>query len=361
MKKVLMLSLDDNMFSRKSTDTRERQKNYEKGLKRLTILVFTRKKYKVYNYGNLKIIPTNSGNIFKGFFDFIKIIKNLKIKSDFDVITTQDPFFLGIIGKYASKLFKAKLKPQIHTEAFSNKYWRSSSAFNYIQYIIGLLITKRCDSIRVVSKRTARYFKKNKIKTEFIPISTDLSKFNCKGTKKEIDILFVGRLVKAKNLFFLIDVIGKLRENFPKIKNCIIGDGPLNNKLKKYVLKKGLKDNIKFVGNLNHNQLKKYYQKSKIFLLPSLYEGWGLVCIEASMAEVPVIMSNTGCAGEIVINNKSGLVCEINNQKAFINALSNYMKDKKLRDLHAKNAKKLCLEKLKTTRLRQRWVNFLNE
>lgn len=361
MKNVLMISLDRNLFLRKNTDSFERQKEYARGLQSLTIIVYTPKGFKPSKVGNLNLIPTNSSSVFLGFFDFLRLIKKYK-KGDFQVVSSQDPFFLGLIGILASRKLKAKFKPQLHIEAFSNPYWRKESFFNFLQYLLGLFVIRRIDSIRVVSRRSQKYMERKKIQSRFIPVSTDLEKFKVKSvSRKDIDLLYVGRFCKQKNLEFLLEVVERLLERCKGLKVHLVGDGELRRYLEKKCVVRGLEKNIIFEGEKSHDEINVLYARSKVFVLPSLYEGWGLVCIEASMAGVPVVMSDTGCAGEIIIDGTSGSVCPINNLQCFVEKIENYLNRPEEGFIHNTEAVRLINSKLQQKELQQEWVDYLND
>ena len=113
------------------------------------------------------------------------------------------------------------------------------------------------------------------------------------------NFLYVGRLVKVKNLELLIRVFNDL----PFLNLNIIGFGEEENYLKSIAQK-----NIHFEGAIDNNDLVKYYQKNDVFILPSKSEPWGLVVEEALNNGLPVLVSNmVGCAPEIV-NSSNGLI-----------------------------------------------------
>jgi len=100
-----------------------------------------------------------------------------------------------------------------------------------------------------------------------------------KRLKKEIDILFIGRIEAQKNLKKFIYIIKKLSLTNPKIKAVIIGNGTETKNIKKLVIKLKLKNNIQILPATSFPQ--KFYLKSKIFLLTSNYEGFPLTVLEA--------------------------------------------------------------------------------
>lgn len=125
--------------------------------------------------------------------------------------------------------------------------------------------------------------------------------------KREIvrNFIYVGRLVREKNLGWLIEQFNR----HPDIHLDIIGFGKLEEQLKNMA-----NENINFVGPVDNIQLYKYYQNADVFILPSISEPWGLVVEEALNNGLPVMVSEyVGCAEEIV-NENNGVVFHLNEE-----------------------------------------------
>lgn len=124
------------------------------------------------------------------------------------------------------------------------------------------------------------------------------------------DIVFVGRLSKPKNPFLLIEVIYELKKCNPMIRACIIGDGELREELKSKCKVLGLEKNIVWKGFLENPF--PYVRQSKIFLITSSWEGYGLAAAEALALGKPVVCSKVGGLSKI-INKKCGILCKDKN------------------------------------------------
>ena len=128
------------------------------------------------------------------------------------------------------------------------------------------------------------------------------------------DFLFVGRLIKEKNLLWLIDRFN----NHQELNLTIIGFGPLEEELHKAI--KG--SNIKMIGAVDNQKLPEFYQKADVFILPSISETWGLVVEEALNNGTPVIASDmVGAADDLLLDGKNGSIFESNNVDSFENCI----------------------------------------
>lgn len=100
---------------------------------------------------------------------------------------------------------------------------------------------------------------------------------------------FVGRLVEQKNPIFLVDILENVLKKNRNIKLFIIGEGELKQDLTNLIKEKELEDYVSLLGN--RNDVNKLMQAFDVFLFPSLFEGLGIVAVEAQAAGLPVLVS----------------------------------------------------------------------
>lgn len=110
-------------------------------------------------------------------------------------------------------------------------------------------------------------------------------------TLKPIDVLFIGRFDSAKNPLEFIHISHHLIVSFPDIRIVMVGDGPMKSQIKKLVNSYHFsKKNFSLVPATKHSY--RYFQKSKIFVLPSLREGFPLTILEATASHCLPICRN---------------------------------------------------------------------
>lgn len=135
--------------------------------------------------------------------------------------------------------------------------------------------------------------------SKFHPAPKDDTRVRVGLTGNEPALLFVGNLIPVKAVDVLLNACGRLiRENFPLRLN-IIGDGPLRPKLEAMADSLGLKERVRFVGSVPHDQLPSWFQAVDLFVLPSHSEGVPTVLLEASACRTPWVASNVGGIPEI--------------------------------------------------------------
>ncbi len=142
----------------------------------------------------------------------------------------------------------------------------------------------------------------NAIDLDKFKYDEDIRKKKRKELKINEDTLVignVGRFVKQKNHEFLIDIFNEIYKQKKNSILLLVGQGKLQEKIKQKVELLGLKDNVKFLGQ--RKDVNELYQTFDVFLFPTLYEGLGMVLIEAQTSglycicstEVPIIAKVT--------------------------------------------------------------------
>ncbi|TYQ12927.1 UNVERIFIED_CONTAM: glycosyltransferase involved in cell wall biosynthesis [Acetivibrio alkalicellulosi] len=191
-------------------------------------------------------------------------------------------------------------------------------------------------------------------KINIIPNGVDLDKFD--GYDKDIDfrrnyaqdnekiIFFVGRLVNEKGVHVLIDSIPKVLQHYNDARFVIAGKGPQLDHLKWKVNNMCISHKVCFTGYISDEDLLKLYKCADVAVFPSLYEPFGIVALEGMVANVPVVVSDTGGLGGIVEHGVDGMKSYTGN--------SNSLADSILEILHnpdkADKMKEKAMEKVHT-------------
>jgi glycosyltransferase involved in cell wall biosynthesis len=141
---------------------------------------------------------------------------------------------------------------------------------------------------------------RNKIE-ESLPVAKEYIEKYALSSKKII--LFVGRLVKVKNISLLIRSYSQTGTDDSIL--IIVGSGPLETELKQIATDNSIHDKVIFQGRLEGNELHAWFAIAHLFVLPSTYEPFGAVVNEALLAGCQVLCSNKAGAATL-INEKNG-------------------------------------------------------
>jgi glycosyltransferase involved in cell wall biosynthesis len=182
--------------------------------------------------------------------------------------------------------------------------------YNTIIKKVELSIFKKAHCVSIC-KIIQRALLQSGINSELIYQSIDLPEKipELKFTK---NILYAGRLSKEKGVNYLIKAMVIVKQNVPEAKLLIAGDGKEKEKLEKIVKNFELENNVKFLGWLSKEQLKKLYKDVDFIVLPSIWqEPFGLTGLEAMSYGRPVIAFDVGGIKEYVDNGENGFLVKV--------------------------------------------------
>src|SRR5271165_72426 len=150
-------------------------------------------------------------------------------------------------------------------------------------------------------------------------------------------LLYAGRISPHKNVVRMIEAFSALKtklerdQAYPDLKLIIIGDDLSGNPdLRRTVVRSGVQHDVRFLGFVPIEVLRIFYDEAKIFVFPSLYEGFGLPPLEAMAHGTPVVTSNVSSLPEVV----GGAAVLVNPENVFeiMRALHRVLMDQALRD-----------------------------
>jgi phosphatidylinositol alpha-1,6-mannosyltransferase len=132
-------------------------------------------------------------------------------------------------------------------------------------------------------------------------------------------ILSVSRIVEGKGFPHLVRMMPEILKRAPHLVWLIIGDGSKKELLMQLIQKYSLQNVVRFIGEIPHADLKKYYYLADLFVLlthpdEGREEGLGLVFLEAAATGLPVVAGRSGGVEEAVIDGETGLVMNLNNE-----------------------------------------------
>jgi 1,2-diacylglycerol 3-alpha-glucosyltransferase len=289
-------------------------------------------------------------SIIKAYKIGLKMAKQFKS----DLISAQDPFFTGLVGWFLKRKTGLPLQIQVHTDFLSAYFWQES-LMNKLRVLTARFLLKRADGIRVASERIKKSLesgiKNLKSNIETLPIFVDAEKTRQAPIKSDLRqkypqfdfiILMASRLTKEKNIPLAIDVFAEIVKSYRRAGLVIVGEGPEGNNLRFKILNLKLSDKI--ILEPWTEDLSSYYKTADVFLLTSNYEGYGLAVVEAMACGLPIVMTEVGCAGEIVKDWENGLVVSVNNKRKLQDAIEELMNNKILKEKLRANAEKIFLQ-----------------
>ena len=256
-----------------------------------------------------------------------QLMRSYILKSDAKVIISSRYSFSKILN-YCGRDNSYKIHHE-HTFSVNDKY------------INNLNKLKKINEVIVVSQTLYDEYKnKLNIKLKYIPNAlnyypkeSELSKLNNKN------LIAVGRMSPEKGFTDLIDVIKKIDDK--EVILNLFGDGQELEFLKNKVKELNLEKQIYFYEFKTQDFIKKYMQKSSLYVMTSFEESFGLVLIEAMSYGVPCIAFDSAQGAKYIINHKNGYFIKNRNIEEMANTIKKYLKlnckDKLIYGTNARN------------------------
>ncbi|MEZ9888014.1 glycosyltransferase family 4 protein [Vibrio breoganii] len=213
-----------------------------------------------------------------------------------------------------------KVVSLIHMSIF-NTVSNNKLVLKYYPLIRAFLINKGSHLILNVNKENEKL-----MECEYVGnfISQEISKKSPPNIlERQYDYLYVGRFSEEKNPIGFVKIIKELIKVKPNLKAVMVGDGVLLDDISNFIKLNGLGDSISVIGFLPREQISRYYENSKLLVIPSITEGLPTTILEAACFYTPFIATPVGSIPWITENYKIGAISKFDNM---VDALSNEMR-----------------------------------
>jgi glycosyltransferase involved in cell wall biosynthesis len=306
----------------------------------------------------IAILPSDEKWLTGGVFYDYELMKNINVNIIFKITSNKKEDYIGIV-KFLNINIQKNRKNILIIDTAS------------IIYLLPILLLKSIYRFELVTLHMHLQGDKNSLKqmlfkkailnlsdkiitiseysnTELLPRKANLiiypplkiiEKIDTAKDGSHISLLFVGSIIRRKNIDLLIDLMHILDDRFKLVicGNIIENDyyNELNKKIKKYELL----DKVEFIGKVSDEELTKRYNLCDIFIFPSILEGFGMVNIEAMYLNIPVFASDIGPHREIIEDGVDGFLFDVNNLTLLKEKINIFINDKTLQKSIKLNAK----------------------
>ncbi|NBC83783.1 MAG: glycosyltransferase [Bacteroidetes bacterium] len=236
-----------------------------------------------------------------------------------------------------------------------------NSLFNrwLFKHIVTHIIANSQQTKKTILAENPHLFPKDKIKVIYNGIDEkQILPYASKRQGSSIILGNAGRLSPEKGHERLLKVARELKNMGFPFQLLIAGTGPLEKDLKVLRNRYGLKNHVRFEG-FTHN-FTGFLSSIDIFVLTSLYEGFGYVIIEAMAAGIPVIAFDIGTTTEIIEHDKTGYIVENNNIQQMSNLLKHLIENPRKRYEMGEAAKIKVREKFSLNEMYNQLLTVLN-
>ena len=267
------------------------------------------------------------------------------------IISSDNPFEIGLVSWMLARLARGKLFLQIHTDVLSPQFRRASWK-ERVRFWCAKFVIPRAGYLRAVSERIRRSLVESGLAESHsiavLPVATDIERFSSAVRDASCDeflnqysfrMIAVGRLVdKEKNFSMLIGAMKEFVKIFPAAFLAIVGHGPDRNRYDALIRQNRLENNV-MIGDEHEMEfrvcrgvrdpmhareaakddfLPSFYKSFDLCVISSNYEGWNRVAVEAMAAGLPVLMTDVGLAGEVVRSGENGVVVPVGDMRRLL-------------------------------------------
>ena len=259
-------------------------------------------------------------------FCLFKLAKFMK-KNCFDIIHTH-LIDADIFGFFAAKI--AGIPVIVSTKHNTDEFRKKKT----LPVLLDSFVANNSNQIIAISNAVRDFLKKYQNvradKIEVIHNGVNVKKFNLKGNKQKVkidlnlnpkDIIIgtVARFDKQKGYKYLIEAIPEILESFSNTHFVFVGTGRLKAEMENKVIEMKIKNKVSFLGA--RDDIADILQGFDIFVLSSLWEGLGIVLLEAQAAGLPVVATEVDGIIEAVEKDKSGVLVSSGDPRALSQAI----------------------------------------
>jgi phosphatidylinositol alpha 1,6-mannosyltransferase len=160
------------------------------------------------------------------------------------------------------------------------------------------------------------------------------------GAAPEVPVLlFVGRLVREKDLLEFEAITRRLRERELEFRLVLVGDGPLLEELERAL------PEARFAGHRDGDDLARHFASADLFLFPSTTETFGNVVVEAAASGVPAVVAGRGGPPDLIVPGETGLIARANDPTDFAGSVAGLLGNRERLSAMGRSARSLAVER----------------
>lgn len=264
-----------------------------------------------------------------------------------DLVHIASPTLLGTFGLQYARKHHLPAVSSYHTHFVSYfRYYKVSlvekAGWRYLRWFHNHCAANYAPSMSVIQELEAQGIKNLELWSRGIDLEKFSPSFRDPLLRKSIGVddttpvlLFVGRLVKEKDLNDLVQAVELLRQWGNTFKMVFVGDGPM-----KEALKRRLPEAC-FTGFLFGNTLSRWFASADIFVFPSTTETFGNVLQESFASGIPAVGVRKGGVVDVIVAGQNGLIAQPNKAQDFAQHIQILLKDENLRTAMGKRAREI--------------------
>lgn len=244
---------------------------------------------------------------------------------EIDLVHTQSPFALGMLGMRLARQFHLPLVTTNHTLYTEYAHYVPVLPDEFVRHGISKVMSgycNRCDHVVAPSKSVKDLLESIGVKASISVVPTGIEPSGQVIANPDFPrghygipadsplLFFAGRIAIEKNLDMMIEAFEQILKEEPKAHLLLAGSGPHEEAIQEMVSEKGISSQVTFAGFLGREKLYQCYADSTAFLFPSTTDAQGLVVAEAMQQGLPTVAAAAYGPTEWIENGVSGFLCK---------------------------------------------------
>jgi glycosyltransferase involved in cell wall biosynthesis len=289
-------------------------------------------------------------------YTLIQSIKLVKYASDCDIIHANWTLS-GIIAWMTQFIHHLPFVVTVHG---SDIYL--GTRIRWIRWITKVILNKAAAVIAISHDLADRLVSldipQNKI--SIIPEVIDIDRFLLNEQERENIILFVGSLIPRKGCKFLIQSFSQIAKALPDYQLYLVGEGADETELKSLASGLQISEKVSFLGTRSREEIPHLMGRAKLFVLPSLEEGLGVVLMEAIASGTPCVASKVGGIPDIITPDV-GVLVPPGDTEALTAAILDILKDQDRWESFSSASKKRALHEFSREKFSKKFINVFSQ
>lgn len=281
----------------------------------------------------VRVFPLKVGN-----FSFLNIMKRRRVlhlfqEEQFDAVLFNAPNDLKIGASIAKKIGIRKRVFRRGSPIPIRGTWLNRYLFSCLTDVL----TNSEATKRSVLESDRTLFPEDRIKVIYNGIQIPIETEEVEGlTTNDVPVIgSLGRLEKEKGHDFLVEVASELKRRGESFKIRIGGEGRQYEYLRQKIVEKDVSSHVELVGFVRDTQ--RFLRGLDVFVMPSRWEGFGNVLVEAMICKKPLVGWNHSGLPELIKDGENGFLVEFGNITLLADAIGRLLKEKKLREEMGEN------------------------
>ncbi|MGA8261362.1 MAG: glycosyltransferase family 4 protein [Arenicellales bacterium] len=258
---------------------------------------------------------------------------------DFDLINTHFAIPSGPAGYFLSRRFGIpNVLHLLGGDVYDPSKWLSPHRFPFLKATVRKMI-RSADRVVTVSsdiQHNARRFYGTEGRIDVVPPAVRPARYPAVSraalgmADNSFVLITVGRLVRRKNLFELLQIFAELRSRIA-CELWIVGDGPLRESLEAQAQSAGIGEHVTFTGRVSERRKFELLAAADLYVSTALHEGFGIVFLEAMECGLPVVCYDRGGQTDFLIDGATGYVVNFSDTETFMERCLSLEQDRKSR------------------------------